>query len=93
MSQTARYDFYEKVLVNTDDSSYSEINRKVAAVLGRSHSKNGWIYAIHIYENPEEVWDAPEHILVPTGDFDRRETFYDGSSIRISKNGEPLDGR
>ena len=91
MTKTARFGFFEKVVIESDNPNYTEINHKVAAVLGKAHSENGWTYSVHIYDSPAEGWVVPEHMLVPTGEFDKRETFYDGSSIRVSPSGDLLD--
>jgi len=81
--------FYEKVVVESKDPKKSKINGKLAAIMGMSQSDDGeWGYAIHVY-GEDEGWDAMSHELRPTGEFDRRETFYSGESIqvRVDKQG------
>lgn len=85
--QEARFDFYEKVLIKSLRRKLSQVNGKLAAVLGRSQNDDGrWGYAVHVYGN-EESWSCDESDLEPTGEFDRRETFYDGTSIRVRPDG------
>jgi hypothetical protein len=91
MATGARFDFYEKVIVASADPSKAEITGRLGAVLGRVCDDNGrWSYAIGLYDGGA-CWFCWEDELRPTGEFDRRESFYDGSSIRVSQHGELLD--
>ena len=79
-----RFEFYEKVVVKSERSQVQPINGKVGAILGRACGETGlWSYAVHIY-GEIEGWDLPEHELESTGEFDSRDSFYNGSSIRVS---------
>jgi hypothetical protein len=82
------FDFYEKVIVTTTDPSLSEIDGELAAVLGRACGEDGrWSYAVSIYRTGV-CWSCAEDDLRSIGEFDRRQTFYDGTSIRVSQSGE-----
>ena len=90
MAINPKYEFYEKVIVETKDSAKSAINNELGAVLGRAQNDDGiWGYAIHIYRD-SEVWDVPESELKTTGEFDTKESFYNGESIKVTvdKNGQ-----
>ena len=89
--QDAQFDFYEKVLIESTRPELAQINGKLAAVLGRAQGDDGrWSYAAHVYDN-DECFSCNEDDLKPTGEFDRRETFYDGISIRVSLDGLILE--
>ena len=91
MATGARFDFYEKVTVASTNPSKAEITGRLGAVLGRVCDDNGqWSYTIGLYDDVA-CWFCREDELRPTGEFDRRESFFDGSSIRVSPHGEPLD--
>src|SRR5262245_60778396 len=79
----SKYDFYEKVHVATSNPDAQEVNGELAAVLGKAQNDIGqWCYAVFIYST-RECWSLREEELLATGEFDRRETFYDGASVRI----------
>ena len=84
MNPNPKYTFYEKVVVNSEKPSLKQINGEQGAILGHAHDKKGnWGYAVHIYRD-EICWDVSENELRPTGQFDKEETFHDGSSIRVA---------
>lgn len=86
----ARYAFYEKVRIISDKPPLAEFNGRLAAVLGKAQDDEGhWSYAVHIYGETYS-WSCNEGDLEPTGEFDCRETFYSGESIRVSKDGKLL---
>ncbi len=77
------YEFYEIVMVNTDDPDKIRINNLKGAILGKSQDEKGkWGYAVHIYEL-NECWDFMHNELKPTGEFDKEESFYDGTTIKV----------
>jgi hypothetical protein len=85
-----RFDFYEKVVVTSVDSTKAEIDGQLGAVLGRACGDDGrWSYAVSMYQSGI-CWSCWENELQSTGEFDRRESFYDGSSVRVSRRGEVL---
>ena len=85
-----RFDFYEKVVVASADPAKAEIEGRLGAVLGRACGDDGlWSYAVSMYHSGI-CWHCSEDELRPTGEFDRRESFYDGSSVRVSQRGELL---
>jgi len=85
-----RFDFYEKVVVASADLAKAEIDGRLGAVLGRACDDDGlWSYAVSVYHSGI-CWSCSEDELLPTGEFDRRESFYDGSSVRVGQRGEPL---
>ncbi len=89
MAQRAtRFEFYEKVRISSDDDELAEVNGQLAAVLGKSVEDDGSLvgYAVHIYATGE-CWSVNERDLAATGEFDRRETFYSGASIRVDEDG------
>jgi Immunity protein 31 len=89
-SETSKFDFYEKVIVETKDPEKARIRGKLGAVLGKSTGDNGnWFYAVSIYEEGITYF-LSENEIISTGELDERETFYDGTSIRVSPDGKPL---
>ena len=85
-----RFDFYEQVRVTTSDSAKRAIDGKLGAVLGKAQGEDGrWSYAVFVYDE-RVVWSCMEDELTPTGEFDRKESFYSGESIRVSQRGEWL---
>ena len=85
---TSRFDFYERVRIATTDSAKSIINGESGAVLGKACGEDGqWTYAVLIY-SLGRIWSCWEYELVTTGEFDRRENFETGQSIRVSQRGE-----
>lgn len=90
METEPRFDFYEKVVVSSADPAKAEIDGRLGAVLGRACGDDGrWSYAVWIYHDGV-CWCCWEGELRPTGEFDRHESFHDGSSIRVSVRGELL---
>jgi hypothetical protein len=69
-----------------------EIAGLEGAVLGISEDGGRIVsYAISIYDRDGICWNVEPADLEPTGRHDRRESFYDGSSLRVSVRGELLD--
>ena len=90
MAADPRFDFYEQVIISTDDPALSEISGELGAVLGRSCGEGGgWSYAVRIYRTGR-CWSCMEVDLRTNGTFDRPEAFFPGSSIRVSLGGEVL---
>ena len=82
-SNGPRFSFYEKVTVRTDDPAKEDIDGALAAILGQAQRESGdWYYAVHIYRTGMCRY-CYEHELSPTGEYDKRETFYDGTSISV----------
>ncbi len=79
-----RFDFYQEVLVCTNEAERLRLNGKVGVVLGRSNSEDGkiWYYVLSFKDEPE-TWYFGEGELEPTGKWFSREDFYDGSSVRV----------
>lgn len=93
MADEPRFDFYEKVIVASANSKLAEIDGRLSAILGRVRCDDGrWFYAVSIY-GLDAGWSCYEDELQPTGEFDCRETFFDGTSIRISLDGELVERR
>ncbi len=85
----SRFGWYEKVRIASADPAKAEINGELWAVLGKAESEGRWSYGVFIY-SLQVVWSCLEDELIPTGEFDQRETFYSGQSIRVSMHGEVL---
>src|SRR5947209_7059316 len=82
---TPRFDFYEKVVVCAPGKP---VHGKMGAITGRAQNDDGtWGYAVHIYEG-EAGWYLLEAELLATGEFDVRESFYDGTSIEVRVDSE-----
>ena len=91
-TRATKFEFYEKVLVDSLDASLAPINGQLGAVLGKSIDDAGlmWGYAVHVYSSGE-CWSVREADLRPTGEFDVRETFYSGATMRVNLAGDRLE--
>jgi hypothetical protein len=88
------YEYYEVVRVRTTPATTDkDIAGLEGAVLGKAVEDDGEIvsYAVAIYERDGICWSVAPSDLEATGRHDRRESFYDGTSIRVSEDGELLD--
>ncbi|MBK6907483.1 MAG: immunity protein 31 [Rhodocyclaceae bacterium] len=90
--QTAEFEFYEKVRVQTAEPSLAKISGQLAAILGKSVDDDGSVvgYAVHVYATGA-CWSVKGNDLCATGEFDKRETFYSGESIRVNVRGEIVE--
>jgi hypothetical protein len=87
----SRFDWYERVRVATADPAKALIDGRLGAVLGKAQCDDGrWSYGVFVYDD-QLVWSCREDELIPTGEFDRRESFYSGEPIRVSQQGELLE--
>lgn len=85
------FQLYEivRVMPATDDDAELEGMRgRIGAILGNSGEEPPTSYAVMI-DDDECWWLAPED-LEATGVFRRHEDYYDGTSIRVSPDGELL---
>lgn len=80
----AKFKFYEIVRVrSTSYSIEEEISGSLGAILGIGEDELGSVsYSVHIYDKGE-VWDLDEKLLESTGEMDKEDNFYDGSSIKV----------
>lgn len=86
----SRYGWYERVRVTSSDPEKAEIDGKLGAILGKAQDEDGrWSYGVFLYDL-QVVWTCQEDELDATGEFDQRESFYSGESIRVSQRGELL---
>jgi len=89
------FEFFEVVRVEPSAEAPDEVQRlrgRVGAVLGRSavEGQEPTSYAVDL-DGVDDVWSLDAWDLVSTGQFRRREDYYDGTSIRVSPRGELLD--
>ena len=74
--------------IASSDPAKATIDGQLGAILGKAQAEDGgWWYGVFSYEL-ERVWYCSEAELVSTGEFDRRESFYSGESIRVNQRGE-----
>lgn len=88
------FSYYEIVRVLATPATTGEhIAGLEGAVLGIAAEDDGEIvsYAVSIYERDGICWSLAPTDLEPTGRHDRHENFCDGTSIRVSEQGELLD--
>lgn len=93
-----RFRFYERVRITSDHPELAPVRGELAAVLGRSARGTRPGYAVSVYATGE-CWDVSEDDLKATGEFDSRETFYAGETMRVGVKPDgsgdalkPLDG-
>jgi hypothetical protein len=84
VNETApRFEFYEKVRVDSQAAEKAKASGAIGAVLGRVRTEDGiWYYTVYIYST-ETSWCFFEHELSPTGEHASRADFCDGSSVRV----------
>jgi len=88
-----KYQFYEIVKIQSDDTSKAEINGQEGAVTGMAQNDDGmWGYSVHIY-SIDDTWYLLEKELAPTGKMDKHETFHSGESITVEVDPETGEGR
>jgi hypothetical protein len=85
--------YYEVVKIRSTPGTIRDgIAELEGAVLGVSEEKGEIVsYAVSVYEREGVCWSLTPSDLEATGRHDRRETFYDETSIRVSQTGELLD--
>jgi Immunity protein 31 len=87
-----KYQFYEVVRISKQVKHQHLVGLE-GAVLGMSQNEQGqWGYAVTLYETGQ-CWDLSEEDLEPTGRMDKRETFYDGTSIIVTVDPQTGEGR
>ena len=85
MKPVPKFGFYEMVKVQTPDPKKSHLNGEIGAVLGRTDTEDHpdpYLYGVSI-DSLGRVWAFFESELEPTGQWARREDYYDGSSVRV----------
>ena len=90
----AGFDFYEVVRVEPRSGSHPEL-AGIAAASARSSAspldegQRRVAYAVSI-DGADQTWAIDGRDLVSTGEFRRREDYYDGTSIRVSVDGKVI---
>ena len=84
MQATPKFDFYEKVRVQSSDPEKAHLNGEIGTILGRTETddQKSFLYAVSI-DSYRRTWALFEHELESTGQRAKREDYYDGSSVRI----------
>jgi hypothetical protein len=85
------FDFFEVVWVEPPPAPH--LSGRTATVLGRSRAEDGTEAYALTYEDEPETWMAEGDRIQSTGQRRRREEFYDGTSNRVSPEGEQLGER
>mgnify|MGYP002713067735 CR=1 FL=1 len=82
----SKFDFYEIVIVNTNNPKKSKLNGEKGAILGITENKDHlFFYAVHLYQD-SITYSFDENELEKTGEFDCRESFYSGNSVTVIVN-------
>ena len=94
---TSKFDFYEIVTINTQNPKRKNLNGQRAAVLAKGQESDEpdaliKYYDIWVYQL-EKVFSFHEDELLATGEFDKRENFFSGESIRVSVDPETGEGK
>jgi hypothetical protein len=79
--RAAKFGFYEQVIVCAPGKP---VDGELGAILGRAQNEDdgSWHYGVQIYRM-SDGWSLPEEELRATGEFDVRETYYDGTTIEV----------
>jgi len=84
-----KIDFYEEVRI-IHDIEDSELRGKIGVVTGICE-ENGTVYGYSVrFSDLPHSYSFSVNEVIPTGRKFKREDFYDGTSISISKDGELL---
>ena len=83
MTSRPKFEFYEKVRIISTTPRAKEVFGEIAAVLGRAANEQGrYYYAVFVYRD-QICWEFKEEELEATGEFDTRDSFYSGESVRV----------
>ncbi len=85
-----KFEFYEHVMVATTKEVSKDIRGEEGVVMGVSENDGKTCYALSIESISDELRMVDEEYLTTLNKFSRRDDFYDGESIRVSPDGEPL---
>jgi len=90
--RATKFEFYEKVVIRSNNPSLAAVNGQLAAVLGKSTDDDGTChgYAVHVYSTGE-CWSVREADLETTGQFDRRDSLRSGSTIHVNQDGDIVE--
>ena len=83
--------FYEVVVIESSRPELRDVAGERGVIMGMAEEDGQWSYAVSI-ESRGTSWSVFKSDIKSTGEVRRREEFYDGSSIRVSKDGELLGG-
>jgi hypothetical protein len=81
--------FYEVVVVQSSRPELREIAGERGVIMGMAEEAGQWSYSVSI-ESSGISRSVGASDIKSTGEVRRREEFYDGSSIRVSKDGKLL---
>ena len=88
----SKFDFFEIVIVHSEDKDLICLEGKRCIVLGKSQDdEDAWHYAVSC-KDVDHTWIVPEADLRSTGTFTTRDKIYDGSHITVSQDGEITGG-
>lgn len=84
MHATPKFDFYEKVLVQSSDPAKAHLHGEVGVILGRTETDDQkcFLYAVLI-DSSGRTWSQFEYELESIARRAKRDECYDGSSVRI----------
>jgi hypothetical protein len=85
---SARYAFYEEVIVDSAAPHLVPVAGLIGVVVGAGEGADGnWAYAV-LFETSGECWSIDEPDLRGTGRQRRREEFYGRASLRVDAAGK-----
>ena len=87
----SKFRFYEIVRVKSNYKRTNLIGEE-GAILGMAEDEGKWSYAVSLYSKGKS-YSFNEEDLEPTGKMDKRESFYDGSSVTVKVDPKTSKGR
>jgi len=80
-----KFDFYEKVKVQTSDPLKSHLNGEIGTVLGCTETEEHQIPFLYgvLIDSLGRVWSLFENELEPTGQWGKPEDYKTGYSLRV----------
>jgi hypothetical protein len=86
------FQFYEIVRIREGLPGMQKYGGLEGAILGMAQEADGsWGYAVSLYSDGF-TYDVTDREIESTGRMDRRESFYDGTSVRVSVDSETGEG-
>jgi hypothetical protein len=78
------FTYLEKVVIDTDDNEYQEINHKVAVIISRPEiNDNEEVFVLYFIDTDDDTWTVPTKYLKSTGEFEDEKNIYDGTAIHV----------
>ncbi len=77
-------EYLEKVIIDTDDKEYQEVNHKVGVIISQPEiNDNEEVFVLYFLDTDDDAWTVPSKYLKSTGEFEDEKNIYDGTVIHV----------